>query len=292
MTVADILSKHGIKLGNVAPGRHYTTCPHCSAGRSSSEHRGAKVLGVTIGADGKVHFGCNHCGWTGPQKGRGDRSNGKERDDLPAYVYRDADGVPRFRKVRNLPGREPRFWLERADGRGGWIKGTKGVDTKLIYRADQVKKATAEGRIIACAEGEKDADSLWSLGIAATCNAHGASEPGKQAKWTKAHSEQLAGADIVVFNDNDAAGYKHAAATCTQSLGIARRVRRLDLGKHWPEIPKGGDVSDWLSAGHTREELAALIETAPDYAASAEQPQAELSEQGADGTDAEIERTR
>ena len=153
-----------------------------------------------------------------------------------------------------------------------------------------MKKATAEGRIIACAEGEKDADSLWSLGIAATCNAHGASEPGKQAKWTKAHSEQLAGADIVVFNDNDAAGYKHAAATCTQSLGIARRVRRLDLGKHWPEIPKGGDVSDWLSAGHTREELAALIETAPDYAASAEQPQAELSEQGADGTDAEIER--
>jgi putative DNA primase/helicase len=290
MTVADILSKHGIKLGNVAPGRHYTTCPHCSAGRSSSEHRGAKVLGITIGADGKVHFGCNHCGWTGPEKGRGDRSNGKERDDLPAYVYRDADGVPRFRKVRNLPGREPRFWLERADGRGGWIKGTKGVDTKLIYRADQVKKATAEGRIIACAEGEKDADSLWLLGIAATCNAHGASEPGKQAKWTKAHSEQLAGADIVVFNDNDAAGYKHAAATCTQSLGIARRVRRLDLGNHWPEIPKGGDVSDWLSAGHTREELVALIETAPDYAASAEQPQAELSEQGADGTDAEIER--
>ena len=79
MTVADILSKHGIKLGNVAPGRHYTTCPHCSAGRSSSEHRGAKVLGVTIGADGKVHWGCNHCGWTGPEKGRGDRSNGKER---------------------------------------------------------------------------------------------------------------------------------------------------------------------------------------------------------------------
>ena len=39
-----------------------------------------------------------------------------------------------------------------------------------------------------------------------------------------------------------------------------------------------------------REELAALIETAPDYAASAEQPQAEMSEQGADGTDAEIER--
>ena len=65
-------------------------------------------------------------------------------------------------RSRNLPGREPRFWLERADGRGGWLKGTKGVDTKIIYRADEVKKAIAEGRIIACAEGEKDADNLWA----------------------------------------------------------------------------------------------------------------------------------
>jgi hypothetical protein len=288
MTVADILSKHGVKLGSTVPGRHYTTCPHCSSTRSSSEHRGAKVLGVTIDNKG-VRWGCNHCGWTGPEKGSGERSNGKERNDLPPYVYRDADGAPRFRKVRNLPGREPRFWLEQPDGRGGWIKGTKGVDTKLIYRADEVKKAIAEGRIIACAEGEKDADNLWGLGIAATCNAHGASEPGKRAKWTKVHSEQLAGADIVVFNDNDAAGYEHADATAKLSLGIAKRVRRLDLAEHWPEIPKGGDVSEWLAAGHAGEELVTLIEAATDYAESAEQPQAEPSGNG-DGTDAEIER--
>jgi putative DNA primase/helicase len=289
MTVAEILSEHGIKLGTAAPGRHYTTCPHCSSTRSSSEHRGAKVLGVTIEADGKVHFGCNHCGWTGPEKGRGGRREGKERKELPAYVYRDADGLPRLRKVRNLPGREPRFWLEQPDGRGGWVKGTKGVDTKLIYRADEVKKAIDEGRIIACAEGEKDADNLWGIGIAGTCNAHGASEPGKRAKWTRAHSEQLANADLVVFNDNDAAGYEHADATAKLSLGIARRVRRLDLTNHWPEIPKGGDVSDWLAAGHTGEELAALIEAAPDYAASTEQPQAEPSG-NSDDTDAEVER--
>ena len=112
MTVADILSKHEVKLGSTTPGRHYTTCPHCSSTRSSSEHRGAKVLGVTIDSKG-VRWGCNHCGWTGPEKGSGDRGNGKERNDLPTYVYRDADGAPRFRKVRNLPGREPRFWLER-----------------------------------------------------------------------------------------------------------------------------------------------------------------------------------
>ena len=54
MTVAEILSRHGIKLGSVAPGRHYATCPQCSSTRSSTEHRAAKVLGVTIEQQGRA----------------------------------------------------------------------------------------------------------------------------------------------------------------------------------------------------------------------------------------------
>jgi uncharacterized protein DUF3631 len=261
MTADELLAKHGIRLASTAPGRHYTTCPKCSAMRSRA-HQGNKVLGVTIEADGSVRWGCNHCGSSGPEKGGSER---QERRELPSHIYRDKEGVVRFRKVRNLPGREPRFWLERADGRGGWIKGTKGVDTKILYRIDEVRKAIAEGRIIACVEGEKDADNLWAIGIAGVCNAHGASEVGKAPKWTRTHSDQLAGADIVVLNDNDAAGYAHADTTCKLSLGIAKRVRRLDLAKHWSEIPKGGDVSDWLAAGHGYDELVALIAGAPDY---------------------------
>ena len=230
MTVTELLTKHGIALADTKPGRYYTTCPQCSAKRSKA-HQGEKVLGVTIEAGGGVRWGCNHCSWTGPEKGSGGRP------ELQAHVYRDADGAERFRKVRNLPGREPRFWLEQPDGRGGWKKGTKGVDTAILYRTDEVRKAIAEGRVVACVEGEKDADNLWRIGIAATCNAHGASEPGKRPKWTKGHSEQLAGADIVVFNDNDPAGYEHADAICKLSLGVAKRVRRLDLKNDWPEIP-------------------------------------------------------
>ena len=77
MTVVELLAKHGIKLASTAPGRHYTTCPQCSAGRTSKEHRAAKVLGVTIEADGKVRWGCNHCDWTGPEKGSGKGGNGR-----------------------------------------------------------------------------------------------------------------------------------------------------------------------------------------------------------------------
>jgi putative DNA primase/helicase len=283
MTTDALLAKHGIKLPSTAPGRYYVTCPKCSATRSRA-HQGSKVLGVTIEADGSVRWGCNHCTWSGPEKGGGER---QERRELPSHIYRDKDGVVRFRKVRNLPGREPRFWLERADGRGGWIRGTKGVDTKILYRFDEVAKAITDGRIVLIAEGEKDVDGLVALGFAGSCNAHGASESGKAPKWTKTHSEQLRGADIVVLNDNDAAGYAHADTTCKLSLGIAKRVRRLDLAKHWPEIPKGGDVSDWLAAGHTSEELETLIASAPDYAPT-EESQGESQESSA--ADAEIAR--
>src|SRR5262245_49552901 len=265
MTVAELLAKHAIKLDDTAAGRHYTTCPKCSATRSHANQKN-KVLGVTVETDGSIRWGCNHCGWTGPEKG-----NGHDRE-LQAYVYRDADGVPRFRKVRNASGRAPRFWLEHADGRGGWAQGTKGVDTKILYRADEVTKAIGEGRIICCVEGEKDANNLWTLGIAATCNAHGAHDATKKQKpkWYREHSDQLRGADIIVLNDNDASGYAHAASTCKLSLGVAKRVRRLDLAKHWPEIPKGGDISDWLARGHTRQQLEALIASAPDYAPTKE----------------------
>lgn len=99
MTVTELLTKHGIALADTKPGRHYTTCPKCSKGRKKP---GAKCLGVTIERDG-AHWGCNHCGWTGPEKGSGARRNNNE---LVSY---------------NLPGREPRFWCRRPNGSGGWI---------------------------------------------------------------------------------------------------------------------------------------------------------------------------
>src|SRR5271166_2288951 len=113
MSPEALLLKHGVRLKHYDPGRHYTTCPKCSRDRSSATHRNAEVLGITIDADGSVRFGCNHCGWTGPEKGKGNGAGGLPLTD---YVYRDKDGAPRFRKVRNLPGRTPRFWLEKWDG--------------------------------------------------------------------------------------------------------------------------------------------------------------------------------
>ena len=198
-------------------------------------------VGVTIEPDGRVRWGCSHCSWQGPQKGARAKANGADQPELPTYEYRDASGVMRFRKVRRkLPGGEKTFWLEQPDGRGGWVKNTKGVDTKILYRVDEVAKAIAEGRSIAIVEGEKDCDALWRLGFPATCNAHGASEVGKAPKWYAQHSGQLKEADIIVAQRMTRSErlHAHADATCKLSLGIAKRVRRLILKEHLGRISR------------------------------------------------------
>jgi hypothetical protein len=76
---------------------------------------------------------------------------------------------------------------------------------------------------------------------------------------------------VIVIPDNDAAGKNHALSVAAALAPIVKRVRRLDLAKHWPEMPDKADVSDWLAAGHTREELDALIAQAPDWSPHADE---------------------
>src|SRR5262249_51862703 len=180
---------------------------------------------------------CHHCGWEGPEKG----SDGAT-EPLMCFYYGDS-----LRKVRNKPGRIPKCFWQYLNGSGEWETGTGGVKTgPMLYRMEEVREAIVAGETVAIVEGEKDVDSLWCIGIAATCNSAGASEPGKKPKWYPVHSEQLAGARIVVLNDHDDAGYAHADATVKCSTGIAKEIRRLDLKDTWPEIVQGNDVSDWL----------------------------------------------
>jgi putative DNA primase/helicase len=269
MNAAEILSDNGITLESTAPGKHATTCPQCSAKRKPG-HRKLKVLGVKIDDRG-VCWRCNHCGWSGPEKAKG--GNSHAGGFAATHDYRDANGALQFQKVRYPPGHNPRFRIRHRDESGGWIWGAgKKANTKILYRIDEVRSAIEAGQCVAVVEGEKDVDALWAIGIAATCNAHGAHDPTKKQKpkWRTEHSEQLRDADIIVFNDNDVAGYEHADAAARLLLGIAKRVRRLDLAPHWPDIPKDGDVSDWLALGHTRKELDALIDQAPVVEAKSE----------------------
>jgi hypothetical protein len=75
----------------------------------------------------------------------------------------------------------------------------------------------------------------------------------------------------VVLPDNHAEGRDHGEQVVASLRGIAKRIRVLDIGKHWAECPNKGDIADWLAAGGgTAEKLKAIIGALPEASASAD----------------------
>jgi hypothetical protein len=261
-TAADILRDAG--LPPLAPGRHLLRCPKCSDQRSRA-HQSLKCLGVNVDSDG-VNWGCNHCDWKGGGKVNGVGGHARSDPFVATYSYTDEAGELLFQVCRKA---DKSFPQRRPDGNGGWTWGTSGA-RKVLYRLPELIEAIANSHTVLIVEGEKDVENLRRIGVSATCNPGGASKPGQKSKWRPEFSEYLRDADIIIVPDNDDAGHAHAEAIAGMCTGIASRIRVLDLANYWPECPKGGDVSDWLAAGHTREELDALIEKAPDFHLDAE----------------------
>ena len=190
----------------------------------------------------------------------GSNGHGRPAPSSPivaTYTYRDQHGEVRYRKQRTA---DKDFWFEKPDGHGGWAKGIQGL-TRHVYRRNEIARATE----LFIAEGEKDADRLWSIGLSATTNDTGA------GKWTDSLTAQLAGVtDAWVLEDNDDPGRQHAAdvaASCARAGMQARIVRLPGLAVH-------GDVSDWLDVGHTLADLMAACVESPVIPNDAVRPEA------------------
>jgi hypothetical protein len=167
MTATEVLRNHGINVPFAAPGRIYATCPKCSHTRQQS-HQKKKCLGITID-DESVHWGCNHCDWTGGE--RFDKSNGHDRG-IVTYNYCDESGVVLFQKVRTP---DKKFWQRRPDGNGGWIN-SLGETRKVLYRLPELIEDVANDHMVLIVEGEKEpgtGKSQISVAIAATLTTGG-----------------------------------------------------------------------------------------------------------------------
>lgn len=163
---------------------------------------------------------------------------------VATYDYADERGELLYQVVRFEP---KDFRHRRPDGRGGWTWNLNGA-RRVLYRLSEL----AEARTVHVVEGERDADALAALGLAATTNAGGA------GKWSDDYTGTLVALGIemvVILPDHDDAGDRHARDVARSCLaaGLAVKVLRL------PGLPPKGDVSDYLAAGHSREELEALV---------------------------------
>jgi hypothetical protein len=177
---------------------------------------------------------------------------------VTTYDYHDAAGKLIFQVCRMKP---KSFRQRRPDGNGGWIWDINGVSL-VPYHLPEIIPAA----LVYVCEGEKDVDRLRAAGLTATCNPMGA------GKWRSEYSAHLQGKFVGVLTDNDVAGHYHAQDVARKLHGIAGNVKVVDL----PGLPDKGDVSDWLAAGGTPEQLRSLVEATPDWdptSAPPEEPQ-------------------
>jgi len=175
----------------------------------------------------------------------------KKFNVVKSYDYQDAKGNLVFQVCRLDP---KDFRQRRPDGVGGWVWKMTGV--KLVpYRLSQVLQAET----VYIVEGEKDADRLATLGLTATTN------PGGAGKWRSEYNRHFQGKQIIVLPDHDPPGKAHALDVARNLRSVAASVKVIEL----PGIPEKGDVSDWLAAGGTVEQLLGLVEAAPEWKAQA-----------------------
>lgn len=175
------------------------------------------------------------------------------------YPYREADGLLRYEIHR---GARKKFTVHPP----GAAK-----EHPLLYRLPDLVKVNGRTPVF-ITEGEGDTDRLWSVGLAATSAAFGASAPWQPSytAWLKGH---LPAQRFTVIADQDEPGRKRAEVVKAALAAAGLAVGVLNLpGPEWADL-KGYDVSDWLRDGGT---AAGLLErlnprrewaTAPDLLA-------------------------
>lgn len=165
------------------------------------------------------------------------------------YSYTDEAGNELFQVCRyEAEGCEKTFRQRHRRG-NSYVKNLDGV-RRVLYRLPEVMVSD----YIVLTEGEKDVDNLAELGIASTTSPMGASN------WQSEYAEALRGKYIAIFPDNDKAGQKYVDDVTKSLHGIAASIRVVKL----PGLAEKGDVSDWLEAGGTREQLISLIQATPE----------------------------
>lgn len=105
--------------------------------------------------------------------------------------------------------------------------------------------------------GEMDCLAAWSLGIPAITGTGG------EEKWGRQFSKPLAGKRVIICYDLDPEGQKGAQLVAVDLVKVATEVRVLNLPLPWRQKGDPKDLTDWITAGGTAEQLRELIARAP-----------------------------
>jgi len=174
-----------------------------------------------------------------------DRDNGRPQITA-TYPYRDEQGSLLFEVCR----RSDKQFPQRKPKEGGGYEWKLGDVRRVVYRLQELLEADLDAWVF-IVEGEQDVDRLRFLGLVATCNSGGAE------KWRRADRDSFpADRKVVILVDNDEPGRRHGQKVLRSIKSKSKVVHVIEL----PDLPQKGDVSDWLDAGGTVDELMRLVD--------------------------------
>lgn len=163
-------------------------------------------------------------------------------EQVRVYTYTTINGTPVQQVIRhecNCNGRShKRFQQRYRDGRQ-WVYRKPENFTPVLYRPTAMRTAATTGEWIWITEGEKDADTLTTLGRLATTNAQGA------ASFPDQLLAQFDGMKVAIVADRDLAGYQRAINLYQQLQHSAAQVAVLLPGLDTDKA----DATDHIEAG-------------------------------------------
>lgn len=140
----------------------------------------------------------------------------------------------------NEDGTKKKFFQKRPDG--GRVNMLRNIP---FYRYEE----WCNSKYVFFVEGHKDVETLEWLGFKATCNLAGA------GKLKNHNLNQFYGKKVIIFYDNDMAGYEHAVTVLVALTGIASEVRIIHLSGQGEK----DDVSDYVrrlyDAGQNKKQI-------------------------------------
>ena len=168
-----------------------------------------------------------------------------EKKIVATYDYKDESGQLLYQAVRY----NNKDFSQRQPNGDGWIWNLQGV-RRVLYRLQELLRTSPDDWVF-IVEGEKDVDRLYDEGLIATTCPMGA------GKWEDSYSEFFNDRKLVaIIPDNDDAGRKHAKQVTESLISAGVKPKIIEL----PDLPKKGDVSDWLSEGGNKSKLLELAE--------------------------------
>jgi putative DNA primase/helicase len=181
------------------------------------------------------------------------RSPGKESqmNIVEIYDYKDEKGNLLYQNVRL----EPKGFRQRRFDEGEEVWNLRGVK-RVLYRLPELIAGLQENpeRYVLLTEGEKDCDNVRALGFVAS----------SFKNWRREFNTYVAGVNVVLLVDHDAIGIRQADAAAKLISEAAASVKVVNVHDSDPLPEKHGkDVSDWLEAGHSADELRQIINETP-----------------------------